>query len=234
MRPAGVGRLKSGAAYALHHDMTRSSPIRLALNLTLPLTLALTIAACGRQESVGDLPSTEELAEAANAAAAEAAQNVSRDETEAEENRNYVNNARGFSITLPEGWVRNAAASNDNGVVSEDAGAGADIRIFWSKNDGDKDLQQIVEGMTQGSEAVDGDFIGANEYRGTANDGEGNSVAVRLIRKPDGSLITATFVFPEMLSEQYLAIGQKTLDSLRVFGSAGPTEKTAVDNATEG
>ncbi len=218
--------------------MTRSPSIRLTIphRLTLPLALSfsLMIAACGRQEPVGDLPSSEELAEAANAAAAEAAQNVSRDETEAEENRNYVNNARGFSITLPEGWVRDAAASNENGVVSEDPGAGADIRIFWSQNAGDKDLQQVVEGMTQGSEAVDGDFIGTNEYRGTANDGEGNSVAVRLVRKPDGSLITATFVFPEMLSEQYLAIGQRTLDSLRVFTASPPAGAAPADNATEG
>jgi predicted small lipoprotein YifL len=221
-------RLKSWAAYALHDRMTRSPQIL----LPLALSLSLALAACGRQEPVSDLPSSEELANAANAAAAEALQNVSRDETVAEENRNYVNNARGFSITLPEGWVRDASASNGDGVVSEDAGAGADIRVFWSKNDGDKDLQQIVEGMTQGSEAVDGDFVGNNEYRGTANDGEGNSVAVRLVRKPDGSLITATFVFPEMLSEQYLAIGQKTLDSLRVFGMPAAAEPATAANAS--
>ncbi|HEX7783340.1 MAG TPA: hypothetical protein VF509_11095 [Sphingobium sp.] len=200
--------------------------------LLIPLALSLSLVACGRQEPVSDLPSSEELSNAANAAAAEALENVTRDETAAEENRNYVNTARGFSITLPEGWVRDASASNGDGIVSEDAGAGADIRVFWSKNDGDKDLQQIVEGMTEGSEAVDGDFVGNDEYRGTANDGEGNSVAVRLIRKPDGSLITATFVFPEMLSEQYLAIGQKALDSLRIFGAPAAAEPAAASNAT--
>ncbi|SCW40729.1 hypothetical protein SAMN02927924_00494 [Sphingobium faniae] len=189
-----------------------------------PITACLSVlalAACGRAEPVGDMPSQEELAAAANAAAATAIAN--QQEADDTENRNYVNTERGFSVTFPEGWVKNAAESNADGAVYEDPGAGADARVFWRKNDGDQTLQQIVQTASSGSEGVDGDFIGDNEYRGTANDGEGNNLALRLLRQPDGSVVTATFVYPEMLSEQYQAIAEKLLDSLKIFAPSNQT-----------
>ena len=178
----------------------------------LPILL---LAACGRTEPVADMPSQEELAAAANAAAANALESQQADESA--DSRNYVNLDRGFSVTLPEGWVMDKGASNDDGVVYEDPGAGADVRVFWQKNEGDETLQQTVEALNSSAEGVDGDFVGDSEYRGTANDGEGNNVAVRLLRQPDGAVVTATFVYPEMLSEQYLPIVDKTLDSMRIF-----------------
>ena len=87
----------------------------------------------------------------------------------------------------------------------------------------DGTLQQIVEALSDGAEGVDGDFIGENEYRGTANDGEGNNVALRLLKQPDGAIVTATFVYPEMLSEQYQPIAQALLDSLRIFAPKAQT-----------
>tara|TARA_R110002020_G_scaffold289379_1_gene504880 strand:+ start:703 stop:1329 length:627 start_codon:yes stop_codon:yes gene_type:complete len=190
---------------------------RFPLTACLPFLL---LAACGRTEPVADMPSQEELAAAANAAAAEALATQQSDE--ALESLDYVNAARGFSVTLPEGWVKDESASNADGVVYEDPGAGADVRVFWQKNDGDQTLQQIVEAVSDGAEGVDGDFIGDNEYRGTANDGEGNNVAVRLLRQPDGSIVTATFVYPEMLSEQYQSISDALLRSLRLLPAATP------------
>lgn len=195
----------------------------------------LLLAACGRTEPVADMPSQEELAAAANAAAANAISNQQADETP--DSRNYVNLDRGFSVTLPEGWVMDKGASNDDGVVYEDPGAGADVRVFWQKNGDDQTLQQIVEALSSGAEGVDGDFVGDNEYRGTANDGEGNNVAVRLLRQPDGSMVTATFVYPEMLSEQYQSIAEKLLDSLRVFAPRDGAEQAGAsapaDNAAK-
>jgi hypothetical protein len=190
---------------------------RFPLTACLPFLL---LAACGRTEPVADMPSQEELAAAANAAAAEALATQQSDE--GLESLDYVNAARGFSVTLPEGWVKDESASNADGVVYEDPGAGADVRVFWQKNDGDQTLQQIVEAVSAGAEGVDGDFIGDNEYRGTANDGEGNNVAVRLLRQPDGSIVTATFVYPEMLSEQYQSISDALLRSLRLLPAATP------------
>jgi len=190
---------------------------RLSFAACLPILL---LVACGRAEPVSDLPSQEELAAAANAAAAKA---VAADKNESSESRNYVNVDRGFSITFPEGWEKDASASNADGVVYEDPGAGADVRIFWQRNQEQKTLQQVVAAMSNGSEGVDGDFIGENEYRGTANDGEGNNVAVRLLRQTDGAIVTATFVYPEMLSEQYQAIAEKVLDSLRIFARKSET-----------
>lgn len=197
------------------------------------LALLLLVTACGRQEAVSEVPDSQALAAAAKAAADEAAERAGANESQAAEVRNYVNQPRGFSITLPEGWARNVQATTADGIVSEDPGAGADIRVFWSANADDKDLQQVVEAMNNQSEGVDGDFVGESEYRGTANDGEGNNIAVRLVRKNDGSLVTATFVYPELLSEQYQGIAQQTLDSLRVFDAAtSKAAPAAADNAT--
>ena len=197
------------------------------------LLSVLLLAACGRAEPVSDMPSQEELAAAANAATAKA---LAESKAEAAENRNYVNEDRGFSVSFPEGWEQDAAASTPDGTVFQDPGAGADVRVFWQRNGEQQTLQQVVQSMSSGSEGVDGDFIGDNEYRGTANDGEGNNVAVRLLRQPDGGIVTATFVYPEMLSEQYQPIAKKVLDSLRVFAAKGAvqaTEAAEAGNATE-
>lgn len=197
---------------------------------SLAITMSfLLLAACGRAEPVEDLPSQEELAAAANAAAATA---MAKAKADTPASRNYVNVERGFSITFPEGWEKDAASSNADGVVYQDPGAGADVRIFWQKKTGDERLQQIVETVNEGSEGVSGDFIGENEYRGTANDGEGNNVALRLIKQPDGSIITASFVYPEMLSEQYQAMAEKTLDSLHIFASKSQTPEGSAVPAT--
>ncbi|WP_088183133.1 hypothetical protein [Sphingobium sp. Z007] len=186
----------------------------------LPCLPLLLLAACGRSEPVADMPTQEELAAAANAAAATALANAAAEDTDS---RNYVNQARGFSITFPEGWTMDKAASTADGAVYQDPGAGADVRVFWQKNDNDQTLQQIVESVNDSAEGVDGDFVGENEYRGTANDGEGNNVAIRLLKQPDGAIVTATFVYPEMLSEQYQGIAEQTLASLRSFAAKSGT-----------
>jgi hypothetical protein len=202
----------------------RHAPLAYCLPVLLPVLL---IGACGRTEPVGDLPSQEELAAAANAAAARALANQQAEAQELAENRNYVNMAHGFSVTLPEGWVMDKAASTAEGIVYQDPGAGADVRVFWQKNDGDQTLQQIVEAINDSAEGVDGDFVGETEYRGTANDGEGNNVSLRLLKQPDGSIVTATFVYPEMLSEQYQAMADTALASLRLFTPKAEAEEAA-------
>lgn len=187
----------------------------LSPRISATLSLMLMVAACGRTEPVGDTPSPEELAAAANAAAANA---VANQAAEAEpENRNYVNATRGFSITFPEGWTIDKGASSPDGVVYQDPGAGADVRVFWQAGKDGQSIQQMVAALSSGSEGVDGDYVGDDEYRGTANDGEGNNVAIRLLRQQDGSVVTATFVYPEMLSEQYSGIADTVLNSLRLF-----------------
>ncbi len=191
------------------------------LAASLPLLL---LVACGRAEPVEDMPSQEELAAAANAAAASALATAKADDVES---RNYVNMERGFSATFPEGWQQDASASNPDGAVFEDPGAGANVRVFWQANRDNQTLQQIVEKVSSGAEGVDGDFIGDNEYRGTANDNDGNNVAIRVLRQPQGGTVIATFTYPEMLSEQYQAIASRALDSLEIFVPQGAAAQKA-------
>lgn len=202
--------------------MKSTSISRLALTLALP---ALLLAGCGRQEAVGDVPSNDELARAADLAIANAAANESVAADQAAAALEYVNAIHGFAFYPPEGWVRDASASTAEGVVFQDpSGGAADIRVFWQKNDGDTTMQDIVEAMNDGATGAEGDFVGDNEYRGTSSDGEGNTVAVRLIRKADGSLISATFVYPEALADQYKVIGGNALASLKITETAEKAE----------
>ncbi|MET0249527.1 MAG: hypothetical protein ABW164_07345 [Sphingobium sp.] len=195
---------------------------------------ALLLAACGRAEPVADMPTQEELAAAANAAAAQAMANAKDAEGQADE-RNYINQEHGFAMMFPEGWMKDEGASNATGAVYRDPGAGAEARVFWQGNENNQTLQQIVNEVSNGSEGVDGDFVSSTEYLGTANDGEGNAVAVRLLRQPNGSIVTATFVYPEMLGEQYKGIADGVLKSLRVFmpeGGARPAQGSAAQAST--
>lgn len=196
--------------------------------LALP---ALLLSACGRQEAVDQLPNSEAVAEAANAAANAVA--AAKEDVAAAELRHYTNAAHGFAIILPEGWVKDAGAASEDGVAYKDPGAGANIRVFWNRADGNRDLHQIVAGINQGKEAVDDNFVSDREYRGTSNDSHGNNVALRVLRKADGSLVTATFTYPEMLSEQYQAISDEALDSLKLLGEKQPADTNPADNAAD-
>ena len=62
-----------------------------------------------------------------------------------------------------------------------------------------------VRNLTPADEPARADAIVAL----TGPSAERVNVAVRLLRQPDGSIVTATFVYPEMLSEQYLPIVDK-------------------------
>ena len=181
--------------------------------ILLSFTLALALTGCGRQESVEEVRADRARANAPQPAAI--AKPAAEDRTVATgEQRVYVNTARGYTATLPEGWVRNDAASNADGVVYEDPGAGAAIRLSWQKSGGDAEIRQMIEAMGEGTEAMEGNFTSPSDYRGTAKDVEGNRLAVRILKLPDGSAVRATFTYPEMLSDQYEAIGKAALDSL--------------------
>src|SRR3546814_20230208 len=71
----------------------RSAMKSATLAAAMPLLL---LVACGPAEPVEDLPSQDELAAAANAAAARA---MAEAKADTPESRNYVNVERGFSIT---------------------------------------------------------------------------------------------------------------------------------------
>ena len=190
-----------------------------------PIVSLVLLAACGRQESVDDLPD-------ANAIVNAASQQVIKPELgdarfiATGKNRLYTDAAHGFSIMLPEGWVRNETMTGPEGVFFGDPGSGADIRIAWARNSGDADFQQLIEsvddnGGAETGNSADGAAATAStgqDYMGTANDGEGNRVLLRILRLHDGSIASATMVFPEMLSDQYEKIARDTLASLKLTG----------------
>lgn len=189
-----------------------------------PIVSLVLLAACGRQESVDDLPD-------ANAIVNAASQQVIKPELgdarfiATGKNRLYTDAAHGFSIMLPEGWVRNETMTGPEGVFFGDPGSGADIRIAWARNSGDADFQQLIEsvddnGGAETGNTADGAAATAQGYMGTANDGEGNRVLLRILRLHDGSIASATMVFPEMLSDQYEKIARDTLASLKLTGIA--------------
>ena len=188
----------------------------------LLLTALLVLSACGRQESVDTLPSYNDAD--LNLLTGNVATPANEAEPLAEgASPFYTNPKHGFSITAPEGWGIEAGSTTEDGAVYSDPKSGAEIRTFWSRNEDDEDLHQLVEAMNDNDGGAKGDFVNEREYRGSTNDGEGNAVSVRLLKMADGSLVSATFVYPEEQAGLFEPIAQKTLDSLKVTGATAPT-----------
>lgn len=110
------------------------------------ITAALLLSSCGKQEAVGDVPSSEELAKQADAASKairdeEAAANAdgAAPAVDSAAMTSYANALRGFSIMVPKDWTADENASDDNGQVFNDAESKAVLTAGWIENREDAD-----------------------------------------------------------------------------------------------
>jgi hypothetical protein len=192
---------------------------------TLPfgaaLTLALLLSACGKQEAVGDVPSSEELAQQADAAS-----QAIRDEANAAEGDSgetaidlatldsYANALRGYSIMVPGGWTVDKSASDDNGRVYTDAKSGAKLAVSWVENREDAAWSKAVQAIEDGSDAMEGAPIGKNEYRASGILTNGQQSSQRLLRKPDGTMVQAEVSYDAEQAKSTDPLAATILDSL--------------------
>lgn len=179
--------------------MTNKLPI---LPFTATLTLALLLSACGRQEAVSEVPSSEELARQADAASkairdAETAgegdgANAAVDLASME---SYTNALRGYTIMVPSGWTVDEAASDDNGRVFTDSASGTKLAVSWVENREDAAWSKAVEAVEDGSDAMEGNAVSANEYRASGISTDGQKSSQRMLRKPDGTMVQAEITY---------------------------------------
>lgn len=185
------------------------------------LTLALLLSACGKQEAVGDVPSSEELARQADAAS-----QAIRDEAAAAEGdgakaaidltsmESYTNALRGYTIMVPSGWTVDAAASDDNGRVFTETVSGTKLAISWVENREDAAWRKAVETVEDGNEAMEGGAVGKNEYRASGILTNGLKSSQRLLRKPDGTMVQAEITYAADQAKSTDPLASAILDSL--------------------
>lgn len=197
--------------------MTHKLPI---LPFGATLTLALLLSACGKQEAVSDVPSSEELAQKADAASkairdAEAAAdgdgaNSSIDLANME---SYTNALRGYTIMVPSGWTVDETASDDNGRVFTEAASGTKLAVSWVENREDAAWNKAVEAIEDGG-AMEGAAVGENEYRASGISTNGLKSSQRLLRKPDGTMVQAEITYAADQSKSTDPLASTILDSL--------------------
>ena len=84
---------------------------------------AVFLVSCGKQEAVGDVPSSEQLAKEADAATAAIRNAAAADQPnvgtaiDTSTMTSYTNTLRGFTVMVPKGWTVDEAESDDNGRV---------------------------------------------------------------------------------------------------------------------
>lgn len=185
------------------------------------LTAALLLSACGRQEAVSEVPSSEELARQADAASkairdAEAGTqgggaNAPIDLAAME---SYTNTLRGYTILVPSSWAVDESASDDNGRLFTEAANGTKLAVSWVENREDAAWSKAVEAVEDGSDAMEGTAVSANEYRASGITTNGLKSSQRLLRKPDGTMVQAEITYETDQAQSTDPLASAILDSL--------------------
>jgi len=185
------------------------------------ITLALLLSACGKQEAVGDVPSSEELAKQADAASQairdEAA--TANGDTEAApvdltSMESYTNALRGYTLMVPSGWTVDESDSDDNGRVLTEMVSGTKLAVTWIENREDVAWNRAVQAVEDGNVAMEGSPVGDNEYRASGILTNGLKSNQRLLRKPDGTMVKAEVTYAADQSKMMDPLAATILDSL--------------------
>ena len=187
------------------------------------LSLALILSACGKQEAIDDVPSSEELAQKADAASKAIRDAEAADQGEGSTSVNlanmesYTNTLRGFTIMVPSGWMIDESESNDNGRLYTDAASGTKLVVSWVENREDAAWSKAVESVEDGSDAMEGTAIRANENRASGISTNGLKSSQRLLRKPDGTMVKAEIVYDADTAKSTDPLASAVLDSLTLL-----------------
>ena len=157
--------------------------MRTSLIFCAAIPAALFLSSCGKQESVEEVPSSEELAEKADAASKairdeEAGADASAIDTS--QMASYTNALRGFTLLVPKDWTVDEASSDDNGSMFTDPEAGIVLSTVWTENREDADLLATVKNLEEA-----GDVTGAVASDQVKRDGwhDEGVLAVSVVQK---------------------------------------------------
>lgn len=188
------------------------------------LSLALLLSACGKQEAVEDVPSSEELAQKADAASkairdAEAAAlgDAANTSVNLANMESYTNTLRGFTIMVPGDWMLDETESDDNGRVYTDPASGTKLAVSWVENREDAAWSKAVEAVEDGSDAMEGTAVSANEYRASGISTNGMKSSQRLLRKPDGTMVKAEITYAADQAKSTDPLATAIMDSLTLL-----------------
>ncbi len=201
----------------------------LPLSLTILGALALTLSACGKTESVDQLPSGDELAKQADAAARQF-----RDTADGKDSAtgvaalpldSYQNDLRGYSVMVPAGWTVDMDNSNDSGRSWTDQDSGATLSVGWSENRDDSEFQEAIAAATPKTEPkAEGETApppleGADkgDVRLSSAGAKGAQSIERLLKTPDGALIRVKVSYPGEQAKAVGPVAKQVLDSLRLL-----------------
>lgn len=191
------------------------------LPFSAALTLALLVSACGKQEAVGDVPSSEELARQADAAskairdeAAALAGNGPQAAVDLASMESYTNALRGYTIMVPSDWTVDESASDDNGRVYTETAGDAKLAVTWVENREDIAWNKAVETVEDGNVAMKGEAVGDNEYRASGILTNGLKSNQRMLRKPDGTMVLAEVTYAANQAQSMDPLATTILDSL--------------------
>lgn len=190
--------------------------MRTSLIIGAAIPAALFLSSCGKQESVEEVPSSEELAEKADAASKairdeEAGADASAIDTS--QMASYTNALRGFTLLVPKDWTVDEASSDDNGSIFTDPEAGIVLSTGWTENREDADLLATVKNLEEAGD-VTGNYVNEDEYRASGTIGDGKKTAERILRKPDGTMVRAAITYPAAEAETLDPLVAQILDSL--------------------
>ena len=185
------------------------------------LSLALLLSACGKQEAVGDVPSSEELARQADAAtqairdeAAAAKGGEEKAPVDLTSMESYTNALRGYTIMVPSGWTVDETDSDDNGRVYTETASGTKLSVSWVENREDAAWSKAVEQVEDANDAMTGETVGKNEYRASGTLTNGLKSNLRLLRKPDGTMVQAQITYAADQTRSTAPLAATILDSL--------------------
>ncbi|WP_417593432.1 hypothetical protein [Parasphingorhabdus sp.] len=185
------------------------------------ITLALLLSACGKQEAVGDVPSSEELAKQADAASQAIRDEAATADGDAEaapvdltSMESYTNALRGYTLMVPSGWTVDESDSDDNGRVFTEMVSGTKLAVTWIENREDVAWNRAVQAVEDGNVAMEGAPVGNNEYRASGILTNGLKSSQRLLRKPDGTMVKAEVTYAADQSKTMDPLAATILDSL--------------------
>lgn len=189
------------------------------LPISAALSAALLLSSCGKQEAVGDVPSSEELAKQADAATqalrAEIADKQPAVEADADlsDMITYENELRRFTIMVPSTWVIDKSVSDDDGRVFRDELIGLTLKAGWIENRADAVWAEAVKAVADSDGAISGAAVGDNEYRASGL-ADGRNIAERLLRHADGTMVRAVVEYDAAQADKVAPIAKAVLDSL--------------------
>ena len=115
---------------------------------------------------------------------------------------------------VPESWAADEAASDDNGSTFNAPENGGLLTVKWTENADDADFLAAKQAVEDAGEQMTSEDVGEDQFRASGNSDENTKSMVRIFRKADGSIVSASLTYPAESAEKLDTIAKQIMDSL--------------------